>query len=147
VPTAEADGHTHILVLLTRPLHARRSLSLIDRLLVVPRLHRLSPELAEKFAGRGEPYHALLQHIDAGAGPLGRATVVGIRPVGPEISNLERRRDRLQDGAERGFRAVMETFAAIGTSDVTPAANGTSASVENGRAAVSAGGTRRRGGR
>jgi predicted patatin/cPLA2 family phospholipase len=120
LPTAEADGHSHILVLLTRPSHAKRSLSLIDRVLVVPRLHRYSPELAGKFVGRGEPYRTLLDHINAGAGPSGRAAVVGIRPGGAEISHLERRRDRLEGGAERGYRAVMDAFGEAPATESAP---------------------------
>jgi predicted patatin/cPLA2 family phospholipase len=110
VPTAEADGHSHILVLLTRPGEEARTLSLLDRVLVIPRLKRLSPALAAKFIDRGEAYRSLLNHIAAGSGPLGRAVVFGIRPMPPGVGKLERRRDLLQQGAERGYRAVMQAF-------------------------------------
>jgi predicted patatin/cPLA2 family phospholipase len=116
VPTAEADGHSHILVLLTRPGEEARSLSLLDRVLVIPRLRRISPALAAKFIDRGEPYTSLLKRIEAGTGPLGRAVVFGIRPLPPGISKLERRRDRLVQGAERGYRAVMQAFGATSPS-------------------------------
>jgi predicted patatin/cPLA2 family phospholipase len=110
VPTAEADGYTHLLVLLTRPDAEPRSLSALDRLFVIPRLRRLSPTLAARFIDRSEPYATLLRCIDAGIGPKGRAVVQGIRPPPPTISNLERRRSRLVAGAERGYRAVMRAF-------------------------------------
>ena len=92
VPTAEADGNTHVLVLLTRPNAEPRSLSSLDRLFVIPRLRRLSPQLATRFIDRSEPYAALLKCIDAGTGPLGRAVVQGIRPLPPAVGRLERRR-------------------------------------------------------
>jgi predicted patatin/cPLA2 family phospholipase len=110
VPTAEADGHTHLLVLLTRPDAEPRSLSVLDRALVIPRLRRLSPELAARFIGRSAPYAALLRCIDQGTGPLGRAVVQGIRPLAPAVGKLERRRSRLVAGADGGYRAVMLAF-------------------------------------
>ncbi len=110
VPTAEADGHTHILVLLTRPDAEPRSLSTLDRVFVIPRLRRLSPKLASMYIDRSEPYAALLRCIDAGTGPLGRAAVQGIRPLPPAVARLERRRSRLVTGSEGGYRAVMIAF-------------------------------------
>lgn len=110
VPTAEADGHTHVLVLLTRPDAEPRSLSVLDRVFVIPRLRRISPELATRFIDRAEPYAALLRCIDAGTGPLGLATVQGIRPLPPSVSNLERRGTRLVAGAKGGYQAVLRAF-------------------------------------
>ena len=110
VPTAETDGHTHVLVLLTRPREHARTLSVMDRVLVIPRLRRISPVLAAKFIDRGEPYTSLLEQIALGTGPLGRAVVAGIRPLPPGVGKLERRRARLVQGAEAGYRAVMRAF-------------------------------------
>jgi predicted patatin/cPLA2 family phospholipase len=110
VPTAEADDHTHLLVLLTRPDTEPRSLSVLDRALVIPRLRRVSPELAARFINRSAPYAALLRCVDEGTGPLGRAKVQGIRPLPPAVSKLECRRSRLVAGAEGGYRAVMLAF-------------------------------------
>jgi predicted patatin/cPLA2 family phospholipase len=111
VPTAEADGHSHLLVLLTRPPgHRTRVSSLLERLFVGRRLRRVSPALAARFETRGAPYAALLETIASGTGPLGRAIVLGLRPGGPEISKLERRRDVLLDAANQGRRAVTAAF-------------------------------------
>jgi predicted patatin/cPLA2 family phospholipase len=111
VPTAEADGHTHVLALLTRPDEEGRTVSALDTLYVIPRLRRISPALASKYVERGEPYLQLLRNIAAGTGPAGRAQVLGIRPDPPPVSKLERRRERLVAGADAGFRAVMTAFA------------------------------------
>ena len=77
VPLAEADGHSHLLVLLTRPSEMPTQLSPLDRWFVLPRLQRLSPRLAELYRGRGGPYGALLADIAAGRGPGGTARVLG----------------------------------------------------------------------
>jgi predicted patatin/cPLA2 family phospholipase len=110
VPSAEADGYTHILVLLTRPHEFPRSLSALDRFYILPRLRRLSPKLAEKYIDRGTPYTSLLGHIAAGTGPLQRAQVLGLRPQPPGVSKLERRADVLRDAARRGYEAVLNAF-------------------------------------
>ena len=110
VPTAEADGHSHVLVLLTRPSESRRRTTMFDRVYVLPRLRRISPNLAARYVDRGQPYTALLSGIAAGLGPQGRAQVLGIRPDPPVVSKLECDARTLQDAAARGFEAVMRTF-------------------------------------
>jgi len=110
VPIAEADGFTHILVLLTRPTDGGPGSSMLDRWYVMPRLRRISPGLAALYAGRREPYAALLRHIAAGRGPAGRASVLGIRPTGPEVSRLERDAAKLRAAAAKGFEGVMRAF-------------------------------------
>jgi predicted patatin/cPLA2 family phospholipase len=110
LPTAEADGHTHVLVLLTRPDASSRRVSLFDRTVVLPRLRRLSSTLATKYIDRAEPYASLLDVIAHGRGPLGRAVVAGIRPEAPVVRKLERDADRLRAGALRGFEALMAAF-------------------------------------
>ena len=112
LPTAERDGCTHALVLLTRPSDTPRAATAFDRAYVLPRLRRLSPALATQYAGRGEPYAALLSSIAAGRGPAG-TTVMGIRPAPPSISKLERSAERLSKGARRGYEAVMRAFGKI----------------------------------
>lgn len=107
VPAAEADGYTHILVLLTRSGTMASRPSAFDRYYVEPRLRRLSPVLAERYLSRAAPYATLIEHIDAGRGPLGQAEVVAVRATGPNISKLERRREVLEDGARRGRDAVL----------------------------------------
>jgi predicted patatin/cPLA2 family phospholipase len=107
VPTAESDGHTHLLVLLTRTRNEPRSVSPLDRLFVIPRLRRIAPALVPAFVDRSHPYASLLTCIAAGRGPAGRAEVMGIRPLPPAVGRLERRRDRLVAGAQSGYHAVM----------------------------------------
>ena len=110
VPVAETDGFTHILVLLTRPVETPRRASALDRWFVLPRLRRLSPALARLYAERGGPYAALLDNIEAGTGPLGRARVLGLRPAPPEVSRLERDAGVLRAAARQGFDAVLAAF-------------------------------------
>jgi len=110
LPTAESDGHTHILTLLTRGGGMRPVPSALDRYFVGPRLRRLSPALAARYLRRAAPYEAIVGHIDAGVGPLNRATVQAIRVADYPISRLERRRPILERGARLGYDAVMAAF-------------------------------------
>jgi len=112
VPTAEAEGHTHVLALLTRPSESPRRVSWFDRAVVLPRLRRIAPELAARHLDRGAPYAQLLRDIGQGAGPLGRARVAGLRPAPPVVHKLERREAALRNAARRGFDAVMQAFGA-----------------------------------
>lgn len=109
VPTAERDGHTHVLVLLTRTGEMRPRPSALDRYFVGPRLRRLSDGLATSYLARSVPYSALIRQIDAGTGPLGRARVMAIRSA-CHVGRLERRHDVLKDAARRGYDAVMDVF-------------------------------------
>ncbi len=84
--------------------------SAFDRYFVGPRLRRLSPGLAARYLDRAVPYTALVHAIDAGAGPLGRMRVAGIRVANLRISKLERRETVLREGARRGYDAVMAAF-------------------------------------
>ena len=110
VPAAEAAGFTHILVLLTRGSGVRPHPSALDRYFVAPRLRRISPTLAARYLDRARPYSILMQSIDRGTGPLGRAAVEGIRVTDLHVSRLERRPAVLADGAKRGYAAVMAAF-------------------------------------
>lgn len=110
LPTAEAYGHTHVLVLLTRGGAMRKRASALDRYFVAPRLRRISERLATRYLRRAEPYAAITGAIAAGLGPIGQSLVLGIRASGPEISRLERRREVLEDGARRGYDAVVKLF-------------------------------------
>lgn len=110
VPTAEREGHSHVLVLLTRGGGMRPRPSAFDRYFVGPRLRRWSPELATMYLTRATPYTELVGRIDAGTGPLGRARVTAIRVADCPIGRLERRPDVLQQGARRGYDAVMNAF-------------------------------------
>lgn len=108
VPVAEAEGATHILVLLTRPSSAPPRLSALDTWFVLPRLRKLSPELAARYRDRAAPYAVLLDRIENGTGPAGRARVLAVRPSGPEVSKLERDAERLRAAAARGYQALID---------------------------------------
>ena len=109
VPTAEAEGYTHILALLTRPGVMRTRPSSFDRLYVGPRLRKLSPALATQYMNRAAPYSALMSCLNGGSGPRGTANVVCVRaPI--IISKLECDRQMLIEGAKRGFASVMSVF-------------------------------------
>jgi len=110
VTSAERDGYTDILVLLTRTPTMRPHPSAFDRYYVAPRLRRVSPNLAAHYLMRAAPYAELVRHIDAGTGPLNRARVTAIRVTDCVISRLERRRSVLENGARRGYDAVMKVF-------------------------------------
>lgn len=110
VPTAEADGHTHVLALLTRSATRRPKPSLLDRYFVEPRLRRLSPDLATRYLGRNEPYAALAEQMARGTGPAGRAAVLPLRVPDLHISRLERRPDVLKAGAHRGRQVVIDAL-------------------------------------
>jgi predicted patatin/cPLA2 family phospholipase len=106
VRAAEQDGHTHVLVLLTRGYSVRPRVSAFDRYFVYPRLRRISPHLAEAYLARAAPYSETMRAIEAGTGPLGHTQVLGIRVDDIHISKLERRSEVLRDGAGRGYEAV-----------------------------------------
>jgi predicted patatin/cPLA2 family phospholipase len=110
VPLAEAEGFTHVLVLLTRPAAATSGGGALDRYYVIPRLRRLSPALAALYVGRGIAYSALLDQIGRGRGPAGRAEVLGLRPTQPEVSRLEKDAVRLRAAAQDGFDVVLRAF-------------------------------------
>jgi predicted patatin/cPLA2 family phospholipase len=111
VPTAERDGHTHVLVLLTRGPGIAPQPSALDRWFVAPRLRRVSASLAAQYLTRSVPYAALMQQIEAGTGPLGRAIVSAIRVADFRVSRLERRGAVLEAGARRGYDQVITAFA------------------------------------
>ena len=110
VPIAEADGHTHLLVLLTRPREMPKRLSPLDRWFVLPRLRRLSPALADLYGARSGPYGALLTAIAEGRGPARTAQVLGVRPDGVPVGKLERSPALLKAGADAGRQAVLRAF-------------------------------------
>jgi predicted patatin/cPLA2 family phospholipase len=111
--TAVKLGCTHVVTLLTRPCNVTRpSLSLFQRHVILPRMRRESPALAERFSRQREDYEAVLARLEAQGG--GRdPRVLTLRPAGPPVGNLERRRPVLVEGAQQGFRAVAEAFDGI----------------------------------
>jgi hypothetical protein len=75
----------------------------------------MSPELARQYLRRAAPYAELVARIEAGTGPLNRARVQAIRVTDCHISKLERRREVLENGARRGYDAVMTVFQGSGS--------------------------------
>ena len=112
LPTAELNGHTHIVALMTRSGSMNSQPSAFDRYFVGPRLRRISPELATRYLTRAGPYSTIIQAIDSGRGLSGAASVLGIRVNGLGVSRLERRRDVLTEAARHGYDAVMSAFGA-----------------------------------
>ena len=111
VPTAERDGHTHVLALLTRSGAMRPRPSALDRYYVAPRLRRISPNLARQYLTRAAPYDELIRHIDAGTGPLGRSHVRSpSEPTTVTSAVSSAAGSVLEDGARRGYAAVMALF-------------------------------------
>jgi predicted patatin/cPLA2 family phospholipase len=110
VPTAEANGHTHVLALLTRSGAMQPRPSAFDRYFVGPGLRRLSPDLARRYLERAEPYAALVEQMQRGTGPAGRAAVLPLKIDKLRISKLERRDEVLQEGARRGRQAVLDAL-------------------------------------
>jgi predicted patatin/cPLA2 family phospholipase len=105
LPSADNAGFTHIVVLLTRPRGVPRAVSRFDRLLVGPRLARVSGPLAEGYLSRTAPYASLQDAIASGTSSSG-ASIIGIRPD-ITVSKLERDRTRLLAGAASGRAAVL----------------------------------------
>jgi predicted patatin/cPLA2 family phospholipase len=111
VPLAEAEGFTHIMVLLTRPAAAASGGGgALDRYYVIPRLRKLSPALASLYVTRSAAYATLLDQISNGRGPAGQAAVLGLRPTLPEVSKLEKDATRLRAAAKDGFDVVLRAF-------------------------------------
>ena len=111
LPSADAEGFTHIVVLLTRPRGVPRDVSWFDRWIVAPSLKRVSPTLASRYLARTAPYAALQDEIASGRSRATGAAVLGVRPA-ITVSRLERDRQRLLAGAASGRDAVMT---ALGT--------------------------------
>ena len=108
VPIAELEGHSHLIVLLTRPEgESPREPTLVDRLMVGRHLRKISPDLERLFYTRRDSYLSIQRAISGGTGPAGKAKVAAIRPIGPELGQRERRREWLVAGANRGLEAVL----------------------------------------
>lgn len=108
---AEQAGCTHLLVLLTRPATtAGPRLSLTDRLYVLPRLRKVSAQLAQRYVERPQKYTGLLNTLRNGRAPEGKASVLTVAPANGEVGRLERQHDRLVAGAHEGMRALFDAL-------------------------------------
>lgn len=118
LPTAEAAGHTHIVVLLTRSGAMQERPSAFDRYFVGPRLRRISPELANRYLTRSGPYKTIVEAIESGSGLSGHTSVTGVRVEGLRVSKLECRPNVLSNAAQRGYAAAMAIFGPAESVDV-----------------------------
>ena len=107
---AEADGCTHVLVVLTRPRGVPRDVSWFDHWFVAPRLRRVLPALADRYLARTAPYQALQDEIEAGRSRSGAVEILGLRPTFV-LGKLEQQRARLLAGAASGREAVYAVLA------------------------------------
>jgi predicted patatin/cPLA2 family phospholipase len=108
--TAARLGCTHVLALLTRPAGVGRpALSFFQRRVILPRIRRVSPPLADRFARQRDEYSRLMARLDSRQ-PQDGPQVFALRPAGPPVGNLERRHAVLVDGARQGFSAVRDAF-------------------------------------
>ncbi len=108
VGLAEAEGASHVLVLLTRPNALRIAGGGGGPMLRRWMARRLSPAIAAAFAARPERYAALGHRLAAERLPAGACLAV-VTPTGAGalVRRMEKRRDALVAGAAAGWRAVM----------------------------------------
>jgi predicted patatin/cPLA2 family phospholipase len=114
VHAALADGCSHVLVLMTMPRDThRRTMGLIDRLLVARRIATASPTLGALYRTRFERYAETCQLIfSQSARPDGPPYVAGIAAAAstPVIGRTEIRAARLVAAARAGGDAALATF-------------------------------------
>ena len=114
IKSALRDNCTHILVLRSRPRGlARRRMGLIERTLIVRHVARRNKSLAKQFRERFDPnQNGIAQLEESQQCPRSQPYLFGITipPTAPNISRLEKRRDRLVMGAAAGVEAISSTF-------------------------------------
>jgi predicted patatin/cPLA2 family phospholipase len=114
VHAALADGCSHVLVLLTLPRDtAPGRMSLLDRLLLAPRVASVSPVLAEMYRTRAERYRETWQLVlKQSVGRHGPPYVEGIVADAstPVIGRTEIRAARLIAAGRGGGDAVLAAF-------------------------------------
>ena len=114
IKSALSDNCTHILVLRSRPrgLPARH-LNLFERTLIVRHIARRNTALAKQFRLRFDPHrNGIAQLEESQRCPKSQPYLFGITipPTAPDISRLEKRRDRLVLGAGAGVQAIYSAF-------------------------------------
>ena len=112
--SALKDNCTHILVLRSRPrgLPPRR-LNFFERTLIAPHIARRNETLAKQFRSRFDPHQNGIAQLESSQqNPTSQPYLFGVTipPTGPDISRLEKRRDRLVPGAAAGVQAISSTF-------------------------------------
>ena len=114
IKSALSDDCTHVLVLRSRPRGLPlRHLSLVERTLIARHIGRRNKTLEKQFRLRFDPHQngiALLEESERC--PKSQPYLLGITvpSTAPNISRLEKGRDRLILGATAGVQAVFSTF-------------------------------------
>jgi len=117
--SAKNDGCTHILVLLTRPYGIiRAEPSIIDKVLIAPKMKKLNPGLEIDYLKRDIPYNSSLEELYSKNMEIVHLPVINDPsifsfnlPKGTKtIGGLVKDRQKLIDGAKSGMKAVMDIF-------------------------------------
>lgn len=110
--SALARGATHVVALMTRPEGAiPDSLSLAEKLLIIPWLERQQKGVGDSYRGQVDRYRAEIEAVrDAARQPEPRVIAVAPRAGAAEVGNIEKDTARLKQGAVDGFNAVYEAF-------------------------------------
>ena len=114
IKSALSNNCTHILVLRSRPrgLPPRR-MGLLERTLIAGHIAKRNEGLAKQFRLRFDPnQNGIAQLEESQRSPQAPPYLFGITvpPTAPNVSRLEKRRERLVSGASAGVQAVAATF-------------------------------------
>lgn len=114
--SAIADGCSHVLVLASRPRgRYRKPPSLLERWSIGSKLERLSDSAAVAFFERADSYRRIIdfltEHSEHPKEAQPYSYLVQPNSCDIEISQLERKKDKLILGAISGMRAVFSMFA------------------------------------
>jgi predicted patatin/cPLA2 family phospholipase len=111
--SAIADGCTHVLSLLTNPFGTRRKVTLLDKLLILRKLHSLNSNLSSDYLNQIERYNSDLlylyscntKHIDQ---PYIYSAFTD--QSAPRVGNIDKSKERLISGAISGMRIIFNLF-------------------------------------
>ena len=110
--SAQRDGHTRVLVLMTRPRDSLvESGSELERRVLLTYLNRQSAQLGRTFRRRVESYREDLEHL-AQANRRSAGALCSLAPdaAADQVYQLEQDPERLRRGARSGAEAVYRAF-------------------------------------
>ncbi len=114
IRSALSDHCTHLLALRSRPRGLPpRHLTLFERTVIAGHIARWSKTLERRFRSRFDPQQNGLAELERSQQcPGSQPYLLGITipPTAPNISRLEKRRDRLVLGATTGVQAIFSAF-------------------------------------